>query len=767
MFAFRLGAETIFGVVFFVQLLNVVDVASVNIGAISKGEVISIAAGELNSSNELVAVTSDEGGVGINDLNIVLGTSLVQLIPLDVDSLNGSSAARGETISVRNIPVGDGDILEGLGRGSGNSAVGLNSADLTQFISGGSSVNNVGMEDRAAVLAGTGDVSEVDHLITEVGELAVDLGGEVCVADNGVLGVVVRVDIALKGIGRETLNGEDLNVVAVHIGGSERVGDTVDRRSANRVGGSVHPSARVILVEVAVAQSDTVNGVGIAATGGRVDDGVHVAVVPADSIDGGLLTVEVAGGGPNAGLVVEGSLLASIEEHAGDLGLGGISLDEDILGEVVAHDVVDLIILITVDLVEAGNRLEGIRAGSGVITGADQVHSVGVGNKAAGDLGVLVNSQVLAVEILVSGGSAGTTDLNSLDSAVSLSAELEHIVVQDLSAGLVGAGILIDIVVDVEVARGRGAVGIAGHDLKGSGVVGQFAALSDIRSVAVLGGSTIVDEGADVENGGGAVHVGHVSSGNASAVSSVASPPDGVDHAVAGSSSDLNVTDEVAILVEEPGVVPGGVASLIEDELDSIIIDSASNIVLLVVPVDDALSAVNRSGLGNDLAVLVSAGLDEAALGSAVNSVGEGVQENVIADSIRIRILAVGEGERGSSGGVLGGIDIELDGSLGAQVALSVISGRSNIGDLGEEGVDHDDNVIIFSQPNTRRLSRFPVVAAKIFKSSNCCKNDKESQKIGRINAKNVRFSCYCIPLATRKKPAAQWLCGPVVVAVW
>ena len=719
----RLGAETIFGVVSFVQLLNVVDVASVNIGAISKGEVISIAAGELNSSNELAAVTSDEGGVGINDLNIVLGTSLVQLIPLDVDSLNGSSAARGETISVRNIPVGDGDILEGLGRGSGNSAVGLNSADLTQFISGGSSVNNVGMEDRAAVLAGTGDVSEVDHLITEVGELAVDLGGEVCVADNGVLGVAVRVDIALKGIGRGTLNGEDLNVVAVHIGGSERVGDTVDRRSANRVGGSVHPSARVILVEVAVAQSDTVNGVGIAATGGRVDDGVHVAVVPADSIDGGLLTVEVAGGGPNAGLVVEGSLLASIEEHAGDLGLGGISLDEDILGEVVAHDVVDLIILITVYLVEAGNRLEGIRAGSGVITGADQVHSVGVGYKAAGDLGVLVNSQVLAVEILVSGGSAGTTDLNSLDSAVSLSAELEHIVVQDLSAGLVGAGVLIDIVVDVEVARGRGAVGIAGHDLKGSGAVGQFAALSDIRSVAVLGGSTIVDEGADVENGGGAVHIGDVGLRHAGTVSGVARPPDGVDDAVAVRGSDLNVTDEVAILVKEPGVVPGGVASLIEDELDSIIIDSASNIVLLVVPVDDALSAVNRSGLGNDLAVLVSAGLDEAALGSAVNSVGEGVQENVIADSIRIRILAVGEGQL-----LVGSAIINEEGDAGflAQVALSIVSSVGNALNLGEEGVDHDDNVIIFSRPNTRRLSRFPVVAAKICKSSNYCRNNRK-----------------------------------------
>ena len=60
----------------------------------------------------------------------------------------------------------------------------------------------------------------------------------------------------------------------------------------------------------------------------------------------------------------------------------------------------------------------------------------------------------------------------------------------------------------------------------------------------------------------------------------------------------------------------------------------------------------------------------------------------------------------------------------------------SNVGDLGEEGVDHDDNVIIFLRPNTRRLSRFPVVAAKIHKFSNCCKNDKESQKIRRINAK-------------------------------
>ena len=147
---------------------------------------------------------------------------------------------------------------------------------------------------------------------------------------------------------------------------------------------------------------------------------------------------------------------------------------------------------------------------------------------------------------------------------------------------------------------------------------------------------------------------------------------------------------------------------------------------LLGVVVDHALSALDGSGLADDLGILISSVDHLAADSSAVKSVGVGVQENVIADSIRIRILAVGEGERGSSSGALGGIDIELDGSLGAQVALSVISGRSNIGDLGEEGVDHDDNVIIFSQPNTRRLSRFPVVAAKICKSSNCCRNNRK-----------------------------------------
>jgi hypothetical protein len=36
------------------------------------------------------------------------------------------------------------------------------------------------------------------------------------------------------------------------------------------------------------------------------------------------------------------------------------------------------------------------------------------------------------------------------------------------------------------------------------------------------------------------------------------------DDTVAVGSSDISSTDQVAILVEEPGVVPGGVASLVE-----------------------------------------------------------------------------------------------------------------------------------------------------------------------------------------------------------
>ena len=107
-----------------------------------------------------------------------------------------------------------------------------------------------------------------------------------------------------------------------------------------------------------------------------------------------------------------------------------------------------------------------------------------------------------------------------------------------------------------------------------------------------------------------------------------------------------------------------------------------------------------------------------AADSGGVGSIGVSVDEDILI--LGVAIVGVVVLERQSGGLVrtgLGIIDREGDGGRSLDVTLSIIGDVSNVGDLGEEGVDHDDNVIIFSRPNTRRISRFPVVAAKICKS--------------------------------------------------
>ena len=286
-----------------------------------------------------------------------------------------------------------------------------------------------------------------------------------------------------------------------------------------------------------------------------------------------------------------------------------------------------------------------------------------------------------------------------------------------ISVGLGGLNIIVGIAIRGNIELTRSLLSTSdGHDVAVDDGVGGSTNSGVIGLTRLRSG--VDSDLAEVNQSGGAVNIGDVRLSNAGTVRSVASPPDGVDDAVAGSGSDLNVTDEVVVLIEEPGVVLGGAASLIEDELDSIIIDSASNIVLLVVPVDDALSAVNRSGLGNDLGILVGIVDDLAACNSRVVS-SVGVQQNVITLDVAVVGIAASEGQSGRSNSVrdVGIIDREGDGGRSLDVTLSIIGDVSNVGDLGEEGVDHDDNVIIFSRPNTRRISRFPVVAAKICKS--------------------------------------------------
>ena len=266
-----------------------------------------------------------------------------------------------------------------------------------------------------------------------------------------------------------------------------------------------------------------------------------------------------------------------------------------------------------------------------------------------------------------------------------------------IHAGILGGiGVNVEVTIDgLHQSSCRGIVG-AVSDRTGSTVAG----------IGLTSGSVgVIGDFGDVDLAGGAIHIGDVRLSDAGTISSVTSPPDGVDDAVAGSSSDVNSTDQVAVRVEEPSVLGGFLTSLIKPELGSIVIDSAFDIVLLAVPIDDGLSTLDGSSLTNNVAGLGgSGGGDSTALSSRVtNNSGESVQQNIIADSILIVGLAVGKSISGLSSGLeLSGridrtslIDLERDSGRGLQVILSVIGSRGNIGDLGKEGVDHDDGVII------------------------------------------------------------------------
>ena len=191
-------------------------------------------------------------------------------------------------------------------------------------------------------------------------------------------------------------------------------------------------------------------------------------------------TVHEAVDGPvTSGGVIGVVVVAGIVEQTLSLSGVGSSDDVDVICNtvIVQVNIVDFTLDIVADGVDTGDRLIG--EGNGIaIAGANQEDGGAVGEQIAIVQSISTNRDIQAAKSLLGGSgdcgaidsggcaSAITGDLDSGNSAVGLSGELEHIVVQDLSAGLVGTGVLIDIVVDVEVARGRGAVGIAGHDLK-------------------------------------------------------------------------------------------------------------------------------------------------------------------------------------------------------------------------------------------------------------------------------------------------------------
>ena len=132
---------------------------------------------------------------------------------------------------------------------------------------------------------------------------------------------------------------------------------------------------------------------------------------------------------------------------------------------------------------------------------------------------------------------------------------------------------------------------------------------------------------------------------------------------------------------------------------------------LLGVPVDDALSAVNRSGLGNDLGILLGVVEHLAADSGGVGVIGVSVDEDILILGIAIVVVVVLERQSGVSSRLLSAsaigaiIDLEGDGGRSLDVTLSIIGDVSNIGDLGKEGVDHHDGLGILVDLEQTALS--------------------------------------------------------------
>ena len=391
------------------------------------------------------------------------------------------------------------------------------------------------------------------------------------------------------------------------------------------------------------------------------------------------------------------ALLTVKVEQARDLGGRGSADDVNVISNVVAVQVnpVDLIRNIVVDVGEAGDGLEGIGASRGASAGTNQERGVGVDNQSARsgvDLGVLVHRERSdAVELAIISNiirSSIVVHLDSLERAVGLGGEAEQVAVQDAIgiSNLVG----VDVGVNVEIL----VLVVGLHDqCVDTSAVGNITGLNSLGSGGSGGGGGGVDIGhlADVDLSGGAVHIGDVGLCHAGTVSGVARPPDGVDDAVAVRSSDRNRTDQVVVGIEVPGVLGVLLLGLVEAELDSIVINGALNVVLLSVPVDDALSALDGSGLADDLGILLGVVEHLAADSGGVGVIGVSVDEDILILGIAIVGVVVLERQRSRS--VLGIIDLEGDGGRSLDVTLSIIGDVSNVGDLGKEGVDHHDGL--------------------------------------------------------------------------
>lgn len=115
-----------------------------------------------------------------------------------------------------------------------------------------------------------------------------------------------------------------------------------------------------------------------------------------------------------------------------------------------------------------------------------------------------------------------------------------------------------------------------------------------------------------------------------------------------------------------------------------------------VVP-DDGLSAFEGLSLADDLAVDGVRSLSNSASGRVSASSGVSVDQNEVALGIAEAGATIGERQSpvGSASSSLLIINGQADSSRSLQMASSVKRGLGNGGNLCEEGVDHDDAVLI------------------------------------------------------------------------
>ena len=370
---------------------------------------------------------------------------------------------------------------------------------------------------------------------------------------------------------------------------------------------------------------------------------------------------------------VDEAIRDSLIRSADDVDILGIAVRSNVINDRASgegRDFVDaLISLVAVDAL--------------AVLRADKEQGLGV------NLDTVGQDAITSIKLRAVGNGELGGDLGHGNSAVSQSLNPHQVAVNDVFAAS-SSGRSLDVVrqrVDLRVNGHIEVVIAEAHDgvRRSIGVVkerstalaARFAEVDAGDSDSVVGAVNVLNISGDLRGGNVVLHAG--------------------DDTIGEDGSNLNVADQVAILVLEPSVGTNVLLSFVVVERNSIVISSAADSVLVGVVPDDGLSAFEGLSLADDLAVDGVRSHSNSASGLVSALSGESVDQNEVALGIAEAGAAVVEGElrvdRAISSSSV--IDIERDLGSGLQMASCVERGLNNSVDLCEEGVDHDDAVLI------------------------------------------------------------------------